>query len=98
MRSWWIIRGRRWATYAIVPLIAVLIGVGVVIGSSSASLTRDHRGLTTTLPPSSPSPSAPDSPSPPTVTEPGIFASAAHIEVTGSGGLAGQASGVAAGS
>src|ERR1700694_2936859 len=83
--------------FAAVPLLAVLIGVGVAIASSPASLTRDHRSVGTTAS-VSPTPS-PVHPTPsPTVTLPGIFGQSAHIEEVGSPGLTVQGANLTAAS
>lgn len=81
---------------AAVPLLAVLIGVGVAIASSPASLTRDHRSVGTTAS-VSPIPSPVPTPSPP-VTQPGLFGQSAHIQAVGSSGLTIQGANLAAAS
>ena len=87
----------RLVKFAAIPLLAVLIGVGVAIASSPASLTRDHRSAGTTAS-VSPTPS-PVQPTPsPSVTQPGIFGQSAHIEAVGSSGLTVQGGNLAAAS
>ena len=97
MRSVWGAKPLRWATIAAILLLAILIGVGVAIGSSPASLTRDHRSLGTPAPPS-PTPSPVQTTPIATVTQPGIFAQSPHIYAVGSSGLSVQGTNLAAGS
>lgn len=86
----------QWAKFAAVPLLAVLIGVGLAIASSPASLTANHRSVGYT-PPASPTPSPVPTPIP-TVTQPGVFGPSPHLQAWGSSGLSVQGTNLAAGS
>jgi hypothetical protein len=86
-----------WAKFAAVPLLALLIGIGVAIASSTASLTRDHRSVGSLGLPS-PTPSPAQATPIPTVTQAGVFGSNPHLQAVGSSGLFVQAPNLAAGS
>lgn len=77
-----------WGRIAAVPLLAIVIGVGIAIASSPASLTRGRHALTTPGPVVLPSSSPTPAPSPPTVTTPGILGAKPRIEATGSTSVA----------
>src|SRR5438128_26778 len=80
-----------WGKVAVVPLLAVVIGVGIAIASSPASVTRGQHVLTTPSPIASPSTSPTLSASPPTVTTPGILGAKPRIEASGSASIVGFA-------
>lgn len=73
-----------WAKFAAISLLAVLVGIGISIASSPASL-RDHRLLGTPVEiGATPTPTPFESPSPPTVTSPGVLGAKPRIEASGS--------------
>jgi len=80
----------RWATLAVPPLIALLIGVGVAVASNPGLLTRERGGGVSTAG-AGPSPSPADSSPLPSVTSPGVLGDGAHLIVGGSGVLIGLA-------
>src|SRR5437588_2592098 len=71
------------ANFVAVPLLAALVGIGIAIASSPASLTRDHRIGPPIEMDGSPSPTASPSASPPTVTTPGILGAKPRMEASG---------------
>jgi hypothetical protein len=75
-------RSGQWAKVAAVPLLAILIGVGVAIASSPASVTRGPRSATT-LPEPSPTQSPQTTPVP-TVTTAGLLGSNPRLQAAGS--------------
>ena len=81
---------RRWPTFAVPPLIALLIGIAVALALNPARLTRSPwHGATTVGAEPSPSPA---DPSPlPSVTSPGVLGDGAHLVLGGSGVLIGLA-------
>lgn len=79
---------QRWATFALPPLIALVVGVAVAIASNPAALTRD-RGSGWNTVGTLPSPSPADSSPLPSVTSPGLLGDGAHLVVGGSGILIG---------
>jgi photosystem II stability/assembly factor-like uncharacterized protein len=88
----WPFRGlpTRWATYAVPPLIALVIGVAVAIASSPGALTRD-RGAGASAAGAKPSPSSAASSPIPSVTSPGLLGDSARLVVGGSGDLLAEA-------
>lgn len=97
MRSVLETKALQWAKFVAVPLVAVLIGVGVAIASSPASLTRGTRTVGTPAPPS-PTPSPVLATPVPTVTQPGVFGKSPHVQEVGSSGLSVRGTNLAAGS
>jgi hypothetical protein len=90
-------RPARLAKFAAVPLLAVLIGVAVAIGSSPASVTSNHPVLgTPSAVPATPSPAI--SPSPPTVTASGLLGKAAQLVSAGPASVAAAGTNIAAAS
>jgi photosystem II stability/assembly factor-like uncharacterized protein len=96
MSSPWLARTPRWAKFAAAPMVALLIGISVVIASSPASLTRDHRAIKST-PPAQPSGAVIASP-PPTVTDAGILGAAPRLLANGSSNLIGATTNLDVGS
>src|SRR5712692_8896397 len=97
MRARWVAGPAHWVKFAVPPIVALLIGVAIVIASSPASLTRDHRAIQPTLL-TQPSPT-PISASPvPTVTEAGILGGAPHLLANGSSDVTVATANLAAGS
>src|ERR1035437_10813863 len=97
MRSVLETKALQWAKFVAVPLVAVLIGVGVAIASTPASLTRGTRTVGTPAPPS-PTPSPVQATPIPTVTQPGVFGQRPHVQEVGSSGLSVRGTNLAAGS
>ena len=87
----------QWIKFLAIPVLAVIIGAGVAIASSSSSITRDHRSLGTPLQ-LAPSPSPVQSAPIPTVTQAGIFGQSAHVQPYGASGISVQGLNLAAGS
>src|ERR1700730_12711873 len=87
MSSPWLARAPRWAKFAAAPMVALLIGIGIVIASSPASLTRDHRAIKST--PLAHASGAIIASPPPTVTEAGVLGAAPRLLASGSSNLIG---------
>ena len=77
-----------WAKLAAIPLLAVLIGAGVAVASSTSSLTRANHSLGTPVP-ILPSPSPVVATPVPSVTEPGVLSKSPVFEAGGTTDLAG---------
>jgi hypothetical protein len=78
-------------------MVALVIGIGIVIASSPASLTNDHRAIKST-PLALPSPSAVSASPPATVTAAGVLGAAPRLLSVGPSDLTGTTANLAKGS